>query len=77
MTSFKWNGREVHNPVAKVVVGVSAVCLTVLVLAIVIPLSLPAHVVLRAFGRKGFVRHNSDGTISYEVDFDGFKADRS
>jgi hypothetical protein len=80
--SVTWNDREVENPFLRVVVSVVAIVLGLLgaivgllglflaiaVLAIVIPLSIPVHLILVKTGRKGFWEGNN-----YKVGAEGFR----
>jgi len=51
-----WNGREVHNPLAKVVIIVGLVTVIVPIGIVTLPISIPLHFGLKKLGRKGFFR---------------------
>lgn len=70
MASVTWNDKEVTRQPQRAIVATLAVILGtlgallgLLVLLIVIPLSLPFHIVLRLFGHRGFY----EGGGSYSV----------
>jgi len=75
--SVQFRGREVQNPVLRVLivlflailvpVSMLWVLIIVALLIVLSPVLLPAHFVLRALGRKGFVRRDGD-TISIIID---------
>lgn len=77
--SVKWNGKEVENPILRVLVLIwvagsvtfGILCL-VLVFAIVIPLSIPVHFILKLCHRRGFVKLEGN-SFSYDVGLDGFR----
>ena len=78
--NVEWRGREVENPVlrplvafAAVAVGCLAASMAIARAAIVIPASLPVHLVLRALGRKGFLTTREGLRFSYRVDLEGFR----
>lgn len=71
MTSIKWNGREVKNQPARVVVAVVIViwCLILLPIGMVILIiglvvAAPFHPIFRVFGRKGVFQGN--GIIAFD-----------
>jgi hypothetical protein len=79
MTSVKWRGREVENPILRKLVGVYAIVMAtfgmvfvIVFFVIVMPLSYPFHLLLRVFGRKGFVEWDGRN-FSYNIGKEGFK----
>ena len=84
--TWRWRGREVYHPLAKVGIAVAMVVMLpigfltmVVVVAITIvtlPISIPLHFVLKAMGRKGFLRHEVKGlkeSIRIVLDHTGFQ----
>ena len=49
-------GREVCNPVARVVIAVGFVTIVIPFVVITLPISIPMHFGLKRLGRKGFFR---------------------
>lgn len=45
----------------------------VLVAVVMIVLSAPAHFILKALGRRGFVERSDSDSFSYHISIDGFK----
>jgi len=64
--------KEVTNPVLRALDIAWATVMAVFTICILIPLSLPTHLLLKLFGRQGFVKHNTDGTIEYLINKEGF-----
>lgn len=63
MTSVKWNGREVQNPIMRMAVAACAVigCAVMLPIAMAamvcgLVVALPFHPLFRLFGRKGIAQ---------------------
>lgn len=66
MKSIVWNGKEVIHPVQRslVIVWASTILTVVLVtMFITVPIWWPLNLVLKAYGRKGFIHYHEDGNF--------------
>jgi hypothetical protein len=89
VVSVTCRGREVETPVLRQLAAVAAIVLgSVMALvglivavlgfaitAVLVPLSLPLHLVLRMLGRKGFIEVQS-GRMRFAVEREGFRKAR-
>ncbi|MBS1895468.1 MAG: hypothetical protein JST59_29565 [Actinobacteria bacterium] len=78
--NVEWRGREVENPIlrplvafAAIAVGCLGASMAIARAAILVPASLPVHLLLRALGRKGFLTRREGSRFSYRVDLEGFR----
>lgn len=73
----KYKGREVCNPLARVLITIFALCYAAVAIAfgvalvllslVVLPITLPLHLLLRLFGRRGFFYVKPGGTFTYAI----------
>lgn len=73
------NDKEVHGTIKRSITAaviwiwaMLGMLLAFTVLLIIIPLSIPLHLLLVAFGRRGFAE-NEDGSIKYNISGNGFR----
>jgi hypothetical protein len=62
-------GRELRNPLARVIVGTVAIVLgflNALLLLITLPLTVPLNMLLKRLGRRGFARSDGGG-LTYSL----------
>lgn len=78
--NVEWKGREVESPMLRplvafgaIVIGCLGAFITAALAAIVIPFSLPLHLLLRMLGRRGFLVRGEGWRFSYAVDLGGFR----
>ncbi len=73
MTNITFRDKEVRNPLLRALCAL-VVCFGVFViLPVAVIASLPLHVLLRLFGRRGFATISESGGIIYEISISGFK----
>ena len=80
--NITFRGKEVHNPllrklIVSIVIPVASVAILLVPIAMILvvllsPVWVPMHLVLKAFGRRGFVVHEGQ-SMQIDINLAGFR----